>query len=692
MRRFLFWTTGIFSFGLAFAGVPSSAHADDASAPSPPAVRVNSVGYLPDHPKRAIIAAAGGSSFMVLRSSDGSVAFSGNLGSGIVDSTDSNGQTVYEADFDGLTELGTFTVNVPGVGSSASFVVDPDPYRDVLRTAMLGFYGWRCGTAVSFDYLGTTFGHGACHKHDASLAVLDGGSPDAFVPDAGPGPFRDGTGGWHDAGDYGKYVVNGAFAAGMLLQAFEDYGDRLAPIRLAIPESCQSQTPDFLSEVRYELEWLLKMPYAPGDGRVAEKLTSTAFDIFEMPEDDGLTRYYVPFGTKGTADYAAVLAKASRAYRPYDPAFADTLLAAAKTAYAWLLANPATVKSNETGFSTGSYEGGGDAPDRYWAAAEMWETTGDAAALADFESRAATNESAKGGPVDADFDWSNIRNLGTYTYLRSSRTGRSANTVSALTNALVMQAGALVMSAAGRPYGRAVSYYWGSNGSVVRTCMLLHVADGLQPDPAYEETCLDALAYVFGRNQYGRSQVTGIGVLPPLHPHHRPSASDGVDAPWPGLLVGGGDQSTTWEDVQTDYTVNEVAINWNAPLVYALAAQLPVPAPGADAGACTSAIADGGATADAAGNEGATPASDSGAPSVAGNGGSHSSGSSGSTSGDTDGGAGTNRPAAAASAGCGCITLGGQTAPGAWALLGGAAAFALGLVRRRSPKESGSRQ
>jgi len=93
-------------------------------------------------------------------------------------------------------------------------------------------------------------------------------------------------------------------------------------------------------------------------------------------------------------------------------------------------------------------------------------------------------------------------------------------------------------------YGRALSgkagnYYWGSNGAVARTCMLLQVANRLSPKADYLDTCVDQISRIFGRNYYNRSQVTGVGKDPPLHPHHRPSQADGISNPWPGYLVGG---------------------------------------------------------------------------------------------------------------------------------------------------------
>jgi endoglucanase len=94
----------------------------------------------------------------------------------------------------------------------------------------------------------------------------------------------------------------------------------------------------------------------------------------------------------------------------------------------------------------------------------------------------------------------------------------------------------------------------------------------LKPKPSYRHASLDALSHLFGRNYYGRSFVTGVGHLPPMHPHDRRSGADGIDEPWPGYLVGGGQTATNWKDRQEDYRTNEIAVNWQAALVYALAA------------------------------------------------------------------------------------------------------------------------
>ncbi len=531
-------------------------------------IRLSSVGYLPLRAKRASVVVAA-TTFTVVRDADGATVLSGAL-TGPVSDPDT-GESVLTADFTSLADPGTYHLEVDGVGRSVSFPIDADVYRAAYVTSMLGFYGWRCGTAVSFDYGGTHFGYPACHLADAHAEPIGGTG------------VHDGTGGWHDAGDYGKYTVNAALSAGVLLAAWEDYGTQLASIALQIPET-GGALPDFLAETKWELSWLLKMQYAASDGRVSHKLTETSHPAFIMPDADTGARSFVPYGTAATADFVAVLAKAARVYRAYDAAFADQCLAAARVSYDYLVANPTNVAANETGFISSQYSSSDD-DDRAWAAAEMWASTGDAAALADFETRM----TATATQVSPDFDWPNLRNLGVYTYLSSSLAGRSDTLVSSLKQAVVQAADTLVGTHDTYGYGRALgNYYWGVNGSLARTCMLLELAHRVAPNATYIDTCSEQLAYLFGRNPYDRSFVTGIGLNPPEHIHHRPSAADGIDAPYPGLLVGGAwvyrdipgppdippctkPVAQCWVDDQGNYEVNEVAINWNAALVYALA-------------------------------------------------------------------------------------------------------------------------
>jgi len=253
----------------------------------------------------------------------------------------------------------------------------------------------------------------------------------------------------------------------------------------------------------------------------------------------------------------------------FDKAFADRCLAAARKSYAFLLTNPADHRADLAGFSTGPYQTN-DATRRLWAAAELWETTGEADSLKDFEAR------AKGvdHKLDATAGWGNVKNLAMYTYALSKRDGRDPALLEAVRSAIVSTADEIVKTAGTHGYARPLGtrYYWGCNGDVAQQAQTLHVANVLKPNRAYVDASLDALGHLFGRNVFGRSFVTGLGHHPPLHPHDRRSGADKVDAPWPGYLVGGGwPKATDWQDIQESYRTNEIAINWNATLVYALA-------------------------------------------------------------------------------------------------------------------------
>jgi endoglucanase len=545
--------------------VPSSPPAPAGSTPGPARpIRLNTVGYLPESAKLATVIAPGGALFNVRNAVDDSIAWNNALAAGPNDEL--TGEPLFIADFREFCGLGDYYLEVPDLGRSATFTVGPNVYMGVLTQSMIGMYGQRCGTAVHIELDGETWGHGACHQKDGSLKYL-----------TGVDQHQASTGGWHDAGDYGKYTTNGAFSAGMMLAAWEQFQGTLANLSLPIPEH-GGAIPDFLAEVKWELDWLLTMPAPDGSGGIPHKLTALNFEALYTTADSDLSaRYLTPVGTAATADFVAVMAAAARLYRPYDAAYADACLAAARLSYGFLQANagPAVPDITMT-FKTGSYGDGSDADERIWAAAEMWETTGEPELLADFETRAAR------AVVASSFDWANVQNLGLFRYLLSARDGRNPDLVARLQASLVSSADALVAAAAASGYGRPVAYWWGANGSVARTAMNLATANALSPKPAYVDAIVSALDHLLGRNHYDRSQVTMVGSKAPLHPHHRPSISDSISDPWPGLLVGGQDCPGTdsncstdpkynWTDDQSLPNVNEIAVNWNGALVYAAA-------------------------------------------------------------------------------------------------------------------------
>lgn len=535
MTRFFFLTIlAVFHFALAVEG----------SAP----IRVNSIGFLPGSPKRATIAVplSDNTALRIVRIADGAIVLSAPVGPTVVSGKKDTDETVRVFDFSALTEPGDYRIELPDGEKSASFRIASDVWNEPLAVTMRAFYLWRCGTAVRYRHDGRTFEHGRCHTDDA---ILDGAR-------------RDATGGWHDAGDYNKYTVNACYAVGMLLKAWEQNSTALAAINLDIPES-KNATPDFLGEIRWELEWLLKMQQP--DGRVWHKISEHNFNYWGPPENDKSPRYYAGWSTAATATFAAVLANAARVYRAHDAAFSDRCLAAAKRAAAVLAAHPQEVSPEQSAFKTGTYELHNNSH-RLWAAVELWETTGDTDALRLFETLAARAEFDFGGP-----GWGNVTGLALGTYLLASRReARDPELVARLEKQLLETASRIVATAGANAHGRPLGgeiWFWGGNGSVAAQTWLLHLADRIRPDPRYRQSAQDALAFLFGRNYHARSYVTGLGHNPPQHPHDRRG-----EPAWPGCLVGGGNPTgRDWKDDKDDYRQNEIAINWNAALVYAIA-------------------------------------------------------------------------------------------------------------------------
>ncbi len=531
-------------------------------------IRLSSIGFLPERSKHVSVTAGDEDEFAlftVRNAADDTAVFEGELSRPQAGREDDIVAQI--GDFSPVTTPGIYYVEVTGVGRSRPFPIAADVYDAPFRNAMLGFYGWRSGIDINLTHGGVTFSHTAGHLQDGVIDyVLDGFSGEA-------GDIRDGVGGWYDAGDYGKYIVNAAFTVGMMMTAWEDFHQTLETIPLPIPET-GGALPDYLDEIRYELDWMLKMQL--DDGRVSHKLTALSFsDLHTRPAEDTSTRYYSPHTTAATAAFTGAMAQASRVYRPYDEAFADACLSAAERSYAYLQANPdeypaegqfSTVFAD---FKTGSYETS-DHDDRLWAAAEIWAVTGSLEALADFEARALEDDDL----VVFSFDWSNLQNLGFIAYVRGTPFDgdRDMTLVAALEEDFLNAGRALINNGKASAFGRSLlDFYWGSNGSLARACMVLQTANRLSPDPEYLNACTRQISYLYGRNAYGRSQVTGEGLYPPCHPHDRRSISDDIIRPYPGLLVGGASSPRNWQDQENNYQTNEVANNWNGGLVYALA-------------------------------------------------------------------------------------------------------------------------
>jgi endoglucanase len=347
--------------------------------------------------------------------------------------------------------------------------------------------------------------------------------------------------------------------------------------------------PDLLNECLYNLRWMLTMQ-DPADGGVYHKCTNAAFDSMVMPGVTKAPRYVVQKGTAATLDLAAVMAQAARVFRKYSrqlPGLSDSCLYAAEKAWQWALKNPSLIydqtalnKLFTPAISTGAY-GDRDLRDEwFWAAAELTITTG--------KEGYRTILYGRTGDRDSLPNWSNVHMLGDYSLLRhraSLSTDLQAAILPLRAHLLQMadhyislaQSNAFhtVMGTSGR------DFVWGSNAVAANQGILLINAWFLTKERKYIDYAMSNLDYLLGRNATGYCFITGMGSRSPMHPHHRPSVADGITPPVPGLLAGGPnpgrqdrqryaltEPETAYLDDDKAYASNEIAINWNAPLVY----------------------------------------------------------------------------------------------------------------------------
>lgn len=384
--------------------------------------------------------------------------------------------------------------------------------------------------------------------------------------------------------------MNSGLTTGTLLWSYELFGKRVGRFGLNLPESGNG-TPDILNEAKWNLQWMLSMQ--DSDGGVWHKQTSERFAGFVMPDKDASVSVVVGTGNEpfksscATGDFAAVMAIAQRTYGPFDKDFANRAGAAAAKAWTWLVAHPNVLFRNPSGLATGAYGDGNCGDERLWAAAELWRSTG----KPEYQSYFLGNYVPFLKEVVPP-SWPNVGSMALWAYAMSAKPEAAAS--ASIRAATLKAAVAIADRTMANPYRISMlpaDFVWGSNGVAANYSLLLLVANALQPEPRLVDAAMENLHYLLGRNTFSVSWVTGVGTKWYLHPHHRPSGADALEEPWPGLLSGGPNRGRqdealrklpaglppmkNWVDDQASYAGNEVAINWNAPLVFALAGALP---------------------------------------------------------------------------------------------------------------------
>ena len=318
-------------------------------------INVNQVGYRTDALKKAVVRGQGAADeFELINAETKAVAYKGKLSAAVENTTADETNRI--ADFSEFNEPGKYYIKCGTLDDSYPFEISDNVYGKLLEDSVKMLYLQRCGSEIQ----DAEFGHKACHTDMATIYGTD--------------TKIDVTGGWHDAGDYGRYTVAAAKAVADLLYAYDANPDLFGD-KSGIPES-GNNVPDILDETRYELEWMLKMQAS--DGGVYHKVSCAVFPGYVMPTEETAPLLVTPVSSTATADFCASMAMASEFYKKYDKDFADKCLKAAEKSWAYLEAHPEfNFKNPGEDIVTGEYGDVTDKDERYWAAAQMFRATGD---------------------------------------------------------------------------------------------------------------------------------------------------------------------------------------------------------------------------------------------------------------------------------------------------------------------------
>ena len=491
---------------------------------------------------------------------------------------------VWEGNFSSLESVGRYRISVIDtkgnvLAESKFFEVSDRLVLEQLSSTLRSFYFQRSGVELTPDRAGK-WARPAAHLDDCI----------EFHPSMERAGTWNAHGGWYDAGDYGKYIVNGGVSVASLLLAAEFADDRRVTFSNADFFDAGSFRANLLEEVRFELEFFLRMQ--DDDGGVFFKVSPVRWDGFVSPsQSDALQkRQILGKSTTSTLNFAGALAQAHRVFAKVYPSFAKKCLDAALRAYRWAVENPDVTYPHNTEGS------GGYGDERYddeffWARAMLFrEVCGKVKVCSDcdrdgcdhFRNRLLSD--MEKCPPDLGITWRDTQNLG---WIALALQSVDPDLQVRARNTLKVVADEIVKLASEDPYGLSIRrFIWGSNGEIANHALTLFLVNEWFPSAVYVDYAKRMLDFIFGKNPVNCCFVTGSAWSSPKFIHHRISHSDGIEEPIPGLVVGGinadrqdlhrfahypGPQpGFSYTDERCSFASNEVAINWNAPLVAAL--------------------------------------------------------------------------------------------------------------------------
>ena len=463
-------------------------------------IRVSQVGYGGKEIKQGVILSdqqLDGSSFEIVESSTKTPVFNSVVGLNFGKYGEFDNS--YRFDFSSFRKTGTYRIKIHGVYSNI-FEIGDSLFNPISENLLAFFRIQRCG------YTDPSF-HGICHRADATSIVEDGKVIKKQI---------DLTGGWHDAGDYIKFLNTTAYATYTLLFSYSFDPDKFGF------DGNNNSIPDLLEEAKIGLDWLIRCNYKK------YKLVTQVQDLrdhdvgFRLPEEDPLEfdrPAYLGLGKNTIGIYVAALAIGSQIWKDKFKMdeFADKCLSVALDLY--------SIRNNVVDLDE---HGSGQYVDLEFngklalGAVELFRTTG-------------REELLKQAEQYADFAgasyWWSYGDIADYAHYRLSEfdsgyteyIGSSLEYFKQYSNTHV--------------FGEGVEFKWGSNNTLLGISLKNILWKKLTGSEKYDSLAISQRDYVLGKNPWGICFISETGSKFTRNFHHQISKINNI--PLPGGFAAG---------------------------------------------------------------------------------------------------------------------------------------------------------
>lgn len=509
-------------------------------------------------------------------------------------------QHVHQIDFSAVSQAGNYFIQIGNVKSN-TFTIDKHVYRGLDKDAFHYFYFHRLGSDIKPEHLQ--------HPEHAHTTLHNDETLGCFERWCGEDEHNV-NGAWADAGDFGVYPVNHAFAVWSLVNAFEIFPTENVSDDLNIPESGNG-IPDLLDELRYSANYLPGM-LATGDGLASHKVSGEqwASFSFDVTAENSKPRYIQPPSTAATLAVARISAQLARVFKDYDREYADYQWKLAKDALHRASAHPQKLYTTTTKDSPGAGDYADETVQDDWYAA-LAEALITAQELEDHASADSYRKRLRKNPYFLTFDhsgsqsWKQVQGSASLSlWLHWDITGLNFLEKDILKLNILESAKQLIADQENSGYLSTYNpvkpssehpypvWQWGSNSIVANNMIVIAYAYQITLEHRFLFSFLNGFDYLLGRNALDLSFITGYGENAETDTHDRIAwtsyQNNQVSYP-SGWMSGGpmndllsckGESSTPLdsppalayavkESAPTAWCSKENAINWNASLYWA---------------------------------------------------------------------------------------------------------------------------